>query len=76
MTEWVLIGWVMKTEFVTETPLEHGNWSSVEFETAEEAWAWWDAKPTKSVHPRHMTMTAPWRPRPVASRFVPVVGAE
>ncbi len=66
-----MTGWVMKTEFVTETPLEHGNWSSVEFETADEAWAWWDAKPTKSNTPRMMTMTAPdeivW-----ASRYVPV----
>jgi len=61
----------MKTEFMTDTPLEHGNWSSVEFETAEEAWAWWDAKPTKSVHPRQMTMTAPWGDV-MASRFVKV----
>ena len=66
-----MTGWVMKTEFMTDAPLEHGNWSSVEFETAEEAWAWWDAKPTKSNTTRNMTMTAPdgivW-----ASRYVPV----
>jgi len=67
-----MAGWVMKTEFVTETPLEHGNWSSVEFETADdEAWAWWDAKPTKSVHPRQMTMADP-EGRVWASRFVKV----
>lgn len=66
-----MTGWVMKTEFMTETPLEHGNWSSVEFETADEAWAWWDAKPTRSTYPRQMTMTAPDE-RVWASRFVPV----
>ena len=68
-----MTGWVMKTEFMTDKPLEHGNWSSVEFETEKEAWAWWDAKPTKSNTPRMMTMTAPdeivW-----ASRYVPVGG--
>ena len=63
--------WVMKTEFMTDTPLEHGNWSSVEFETAEEAWAWWDAKPTNSVHPRQMSMFAP-SGEVLASRYVPV----
>ena len=68
-----MTGWVMKTEFMTDKPLEHGNWSSVEFETEKEAWAWWDSKPTKSNTPRMMTMTAPdeivW-----ASRYVPVGG--
>ena len=66
-----MTGWVMKTEFITDAPLEHGNWSSVEFETAEEAWSWWDAKPTNSVHPRQMTMFAPWGDV-MASRYVPV----
>jgi hypothetical protein len=70
-----MTGWVFKTEFVTDTPLEHGNWSSVEFETAEEAWAWWAAPNTKSTYPRHMTMTAP-DGTVVKSRFVPVVGTE
>ena len=62
--------WVMKTEFITATPLEHGNWSSVEFETADEAWAWWDAPNTRSVHPRQMTLFAPWGDV-MASRWVP-----
>ena len=66
-----MTGWVMKTEFMTDKPLEHGNWSSVEFETEKEAWAWWDAKPTNSVHPRQMTMFAPWGDV-MASRYVPV----
>lgn len=70
-----MTGWVFKTEFMTDTPLEHGNWSSVEFETAEEAWSWWAAKDTRSTYPRHMTMTNP-DGRVVATRVVPVVGAE
>ena len=70
MTGWSkMTGWVMKTEFMTETPLEHGNWSSVEFETANEAWAWWYAKPTRSTYPRQMTLFAPWGDV-VASRWV------
>lgn len=64
-----MTGWVIKTEFITETPLRH--WSSVEFETADEAWACWDARPTRCAHPRQMTMTAPWGDV-MASRFVPV----
>ena len=66
-----MTGWVMKTVFVTATPLEHGNWSAVEFETAEEAWAWWDAVATRSMHPRQMTVADP-SGRVWASRFVPV----
>ena len=65
-----MTGWVMKTEFLTETPLEHGNWSSVEFETADEAWTWWDAKPTRSTDPRQMTLFSPGG-LVLASRRVP-----
>ncbi len=54
-----MTGWVFKTEFLTETPLEHGNWSAVEFETAEEAWEWWRASTTLSNYPRVMTLTDP-----------------
>jgi hypothetical protein len=68
-----MTGWVMKTEFVTETPLEHGNWSSVEFETADEAWVWWEAPVTRSMTPRQMTLFAP-DGRVLASRFVKVGG--
>lgn len=51
--------WVIKTVFVTETPLEHGNWSAVEFETFEEAMDWWCAPTTKSNYHRHITLSNP-----------------
>ena len=70
-----MAGWVMKTEFVTETPLEHGNWSSVEFETFEEAWQWWHAPDTKSAHDRVMTMIEP-EGMVVDKRYVPAGGRE
>ena len=54
MTEWTI-----KTEFLTETPLEQGNWSAVEFETAEEAWEWWRAPIVAASYPRVMTLTNP-----------------
>jgi hypothetical protein len=66
-----MTGWVMKTEFVTETPLEHGNWSAVEFETFEEALVWWSAPDTKSALHRHMTLADP-SGKVVAGRYVPV----
>ena len=51
--------WTKKTEFITDVPLEHGNWSSVSFDTEEEAWTWWYAKDTLSTYPRVMTLTDP-----------------
>lgn len=64
MTEWTI-----RTEFVTETPLEHGNWSAVEFETFEEAMEWWCAPDVKSNYHRHMTLTDP-EGRVVAGRYL------
>lgn len=66
-----MAGWVIKTEFMTEAPLEHGNWSAVEFDTEEEAQQWWAAPNTRSVHNRHMTLTDP-DGRVWAFRLVPV----
>ena len=51
--------WTMKTEFVTDAPLEHGNWSAVMLDTEDEAMVWWNAKPTLSHHVRVMTLTNP-----------------
>lgn len=61
----------MKTGFITDVPLEHGNWSSVSFDTETEAWTWWYAKDTLSTYPRVMTLTAPGD-EVVATRNVPV----
>ena len=75
-----MTGWVMKTEFLTTTPmgytlapLEHGNWSSVEFETEAEARTWWRAKDTLSTYHRVMTLMDP-DGQVVATRVVPVEG--
>ena len=65
-----MAGWVIKTEFITDTPQEHGNWSSVELETEEEAWVWWEAPVTRSACPRQMTLFAS-DGRVLASRRVP-----
>lgn len=54
-----MTGWTIKTEFVTLTPLEYGNWSSIQFETAEECQKWWDAKDTRSHVVKVMTMVSP-----------------
>ena len=51
--------WVMKTEFMTDTPLEHGNWSSVEFETEAEAMSWWNASDVRSGYKKLLTLTNP-----------------
>lgn len=63
--------WTMKTEFITDVPLEHGDWSSVSFDTEEEAWTWWYAKDTLSTYPRVMTLTDP-AGKVRATRNVPV----
>lgn len=54
-----MTGWVFRTEFVTDKPLEHGNWSAVEFDTEAEAREWWSAKDTVSNTVRVMTLTNP-----------------
>ena len=54
-----MTGWVIKTEFVTDVPLEHGNWSSVEFETEQEALAWWNAADVRSAYTKLLTLTNP-----------------
>lgn len=51
--------WTIKTEFITDVPLEHGEWSSISVDTAEEAWLWWNATPTKSNCVRVQTLTDP-----------------
>jgi hypothetical protein len=51
--------WVFRTDFITDKPLEHGNWSAVEFDTEEEAREWWSAKDTVSNTVRVMTLTNP-----------------
>jgi hypothetical protein len=51
--------WKMKTVFVTDVQLEHGNWSAMLFDNADEAWSWWNASTTKSVHVREQTLTDP-----------------
>ena len=52
-------GWTMRVDFVTAEPLEHGNWSAVEFETEAEARLWWNAADTRSGMHRVMTLTDP-----------------
>jgi hypothetical protein len=54
-----MTGWTIRTEFVTAKPLEHGNWSSVEFDTETEAREWWSAKDILSTTVRVMTLTNP-----------------
>jgi hypothetical protein len=63
--------WTMKTEFITDVPLEHGNWSSISFDTEAEARTWWDAKDTLSTYSRVMTLTDP-AGKVLATRTVPV----
>jgi hypothetical protein len=43
--------------FVTDKPLEHGNWSSVEFDTEDEAMMWWLAPDVRSVYKKILTLT-------------------
>ena len=52
-------GWGIKTEFVTETPLEHGNWLSIEFETEDEAMTWWNAADVRATYTKLLTLTSP-----------------
>lgn len=54
-----MIGWVIKTEFITDAPLEHGNWSAVVFKTEIEAMRWWNAKDVRSVYKKLLTLTNP-----------------
>jgi hypothetical protein len=51
--------WVFRTDFITDKPLEHGNWSSVEFDTEAEARKWWAAKDVLSTTVRVLTLTNP-----------------
>jgi hypothetical protein len=54
-----MTGWTIKTDFVTDKPLEHGNWSAVEFDTEAEARVWWSAKDVRSTTVRILTLTNP-----------------
>lgn len=54
-----MTGWVFRTDFITDKPLEHGNWSAVEFDTEAEARVWWAAKDVLSTTVRVMTLTNP-----------------
>ena len=54
-----MTGWVIKTEFITDAPLEHGNWSTAVFETEAEAMSWWNAKDVRSVYKKLLTLTNP-----------------
>lgn len=54
-----MTGWVIKTEFMTDTSLENGNWSAIEFDTKDEALEWWSASDTRASYKKLLTLTSP-----------------
>ena len=54
-----MAGWVIKTEFMTDTSLENGNWSAVMFDTEAEALTWWNASDVRSSYTKQLTLTSP-----------------
>lgn len=54
-----MTGWVIKTEFMTDTSLENGNWSAIEFDTEDEALVWWSASDTRASYKKLLTLTSP-----------------
>jgi hypothetical protein len=52
-----MTSWKITTVFVTDKPLDHGNWSFVDFDTEDEAMMWWLAPDVRSVYKKILTLT-------------------
>jgi hypothetical protein len=67
--------WTIKADFVTDKVLDGGYWTSISYDTEEEAMQWWNAPIGKSIVHRKFTMTDP-SGNVVATKEVDVMGRE